>query len=249
MEGGQNRENESTRGMIARAVEQVFNVSSRLKLQGWKYSMKASFLEIYNETIYDLLVRGNKDKERVLDFKLDSTGTSFLPDLTIMDVTTPERVFELLECASRNRATGKTLMNDRSSRSHSVFQLQISGQNTVTGECVKGLLNLIDLAGSEKLKQSGAVGEAQKETISINTSLTFLSNCISALASGQRPSYRDSKLTKLLQNSLGGNSKTLMFVNLSPASASLKESVSSLNFAKKVNQCDIGVAKKTAKFQ
>jgi len=233
--------------MIARSIEQVFQVSRRLKLQGWKYSMKASFLEIYNETMYDLLIR-NKDRDRVLDFKLDPTGASYLPDLTIVDVATPERVFELLECASRNRATGRTLMNDRSSRSHSVFQLQISGHNTVTGESVKGLLNLIDLAGSEKLKQSGAVGDAQKEAISINTSLTFLSNCISALASGQQPTYRNSKLTRLLQSSLGGNSKTLMFVNLSPASSIVKESLNSLHFAKKVNQCEIGVAKKTSKF-
>jgi len=250
MEGTQDRENETTRGMIARAVEQVFRVSRGLKLLGWKYSMKASFLEIYHDTIFDLLLKGNKDRDLALELKLDpETGACFLPDLTLVDVTTPEKVFELLECASKNRVTGKTNMNDRSSRSHSIFQLQITGHNSKTGEIVKGILNLIDLAGSEKLKQSGAVGDAKKEAISINTSLTFLSNCISALAAGQQPNYRNSKLTRLLQNSLGGNSKTLMFVNLSPASQNVKESSNSLQFAKKVNQCEIGVAKKSSKVQ
>jgi kinesin family protein C1 len=139
-------------------------------------------------------------------------------------------------------------MNKRSSRSHSVFQLKLKGTNRVTNENCQGILNLIDLAGSERLSQSGSKGERLTETKNINKSLSCLGNVIAALANGsQHVPYRDSKLTFLLQNSLGGNSKCLMFVNISPAASNLAESLSSLNFAAKVNACEIGTARKNTK--
>jgi len=139
-------------------------------------------------------------------------------------------------------------MNDRSSRSHSVFQLRLVGKNTITGEKCNGLLNLIDLAGSERLQASGSTGDRLTETKNINKSLSCLGDVITALANNdQHIPYRNSKLTFLLQNSLGGNSKTLMFVNISPATSSLSESLSSLRFATKVNACEIGTAKKNIK--
>lgn len=103
-----------------------------------------------------------------------------------MRVDTPERVFELLKRATGNRCVATTDMNDRSSRSHSIFQLKISGDNTITGESLEGLLNLIDLAGSEKLSQSGVTGAARDEAIAINMSLSNLGNVISAIGVQQQ---------------------------------------------------------------
>ena len=136
--------------------------------------------------------------------------------------------------------------NDRSSRSHSVFQIKIKGINKITGQCATGLLNLIDLAGSERLNQSQATGARLTETQHINKSLACLGDVISALGqeSAKHVPYRNSKLTFLLQNCLGGNSKTLMFVNCSPMAKDMSETLSSLRFATKVNACDIGTAKK-----
>jgi len=152
-----------------------------------------------------------------------------------------------------------TLINERSSRSHSVFTLRISGVNvgidgTVgTGERCEGSLNLVDLAGSERLNVSfanGADKERVKETQNINRSLSALGDVIAALGEkGEKGGdkhipYRNSKLTYLLQNSLSGNSKTLMVLNLSPLAAHLNESLTSLRFATKVNNTTIGTAKK-----
>ncbi|KAG8863229.1 kinesin-like nuclear fusion protein [Serendipita sp. 405] len=142
-------------------------------------------------------------------------------------------------------------MNQRSSRSHSVFTLRVSGSNTVTGETCEGCLNLVDLAGSERLSSSGAANDKDrlKETQAINKSLSALGDVIAALGvAGESASkaihipYRNSKLTYLLQNSLGGNSKTLMILNLSPMAAHLSESLCSLRFATKVNNTTIGKA-------
>jgi kinesin family protein C1 len=160
----------------------------------------------------------------------------------------------MLHKANQNRATGATLLNERSSRSHSVFVLQLTGHNETTGERTSGVLNLIDLAGSERLTSSGATGDRLTETKAINKSLSCLGDVIQALANNKEGShipYRNSKLTYLLQNSLGkfenkgdrclvlilyvgGNCKTLMFVNISPLTEHFKETLCSLRFATKV---------------
>eukprot|EP01128_Nolandella_sp_AFSM9_P003465 TRINITY_DN1490_c0_g2_i2.p1 TRINITY_DN1490_c0_g2~~TRINITY_DN1490_c0_g2_i2.p1 ORF type:complete len:720 (-),score=204.42 TRINITY_DN1490_c0_g2_i2:72-2231(-) len=236
-------------GMIQRAVTQVFAHKQLLESQGWTYSLTASFLEIYNETLRDLLVPAKSVPTDIkYDIKHLRNGHTSVTNMTVVPVTSPESVHSLLTSASPNRSTASTKMNDRSSRSHSVFQIGIEGSNSETGEKIRGLLNLIDLAGSERLGSSGAEGATKKETIAINSSLSNLSNCIQSLANkSKHVPYRNSKLTYLLQNSLGGNSKTLMFVNVSPAECNVKESVNSLRFAAKVNACDIGTAKKTGK--
>ncbi|KAJ3270073.1 kinesin-like nuclear fusion protein [Terramyces sp. JEL0728] len=231
-------------GMIPRAVQQIFAHAEKLKEKGWEYAMEAQYLEIYNETLRDLLTKddGSKPHDIKHDFNNNST---LVTNTTAVSVTTPDEVFALLAKAGSNRAVAATNCNERSSRSHSVFTLKLTGTNSLTEESSCGVLNLIDLAGSERLNSSGSTGERLKETQSINKSLSSLSDVITALGQDQKHiPYRNSKLTYLLQNSLGGNSKTLMFVNISPATSSFSETLSSLRFATKVNNCEIGTAKK-----
>ncbi|KAF8962008.1 P-loop containing nucleoside triphosphate hydrolase protein [Flammula alnicola] len=256
MEGGAS---DVSAGMIPRAVEQVFRVAAEMKSKGWEYKMEGQFLEIYNETINDLLGKGEFDKKKH-EIKHDpKTGSTRVTDVEIVKLTSPSQVRSLLAIAQSRRSVAATMMNERSSRSHSVFTLRISGVNVGiegcagTGERCEGSLNLVDLAGSERLNVSfanGADKERVKETQSINKSLSALGDVIAALGEkGEKGGdkhipYRNSKLTYLLQNSLSGNSKTLMVLNLSPLAAHLQESLTSLRFATKVNNTTIGTAKK-----
>ncbi|KAL1920084.1 uncharacterized protein VTP21DRAFT_1230 [Calcarisporiella thermophila] len=232
-----------TVGVIPRAVYQIFSTAEKLREKGWLYTMEGSFLEIYNETIHDLL--GNGDMTKKHEIKHEKNGRTIVTDLTTVVLDSPAKVDSLLKKASQNRAVAATNCNERSSRSHSVFILRLSGRNTITDETCEGVLNLIDLAGSERLSQSGSTGDRLKETQAINKSLSCLGDVIYSL--GNKDShipYRNSKLTYLLQNSLGGNSKTLMFVNISPLAAHLNETLCSLRFATKVNSCQIGTARR-----
>ncbi|CUA78121.1 Kinesin-like protein KIFC1 [Rhizoctonia solani] len=247
MEGG---EKEETRGMIPRAVQQMFRVTEDLGPRGWEYKMEGQFLEIYNETINDLLGTGEIDKKKH-EIKHEK-GKTTVTDVVVVPLTSPVQVQALLQRAHKRRTVAATLMNERSSRSHSVFTLRVTGHNTHTGESCSGALNLVDLAGSERLSSSGAANHKDrlKETQAINKSLSALGDVIAALGNnggggekGHIP-YRNSKLTYLLQNSLSGNSKTLMMMNMSPLAAHLNESLCSLRFATKVNNTTLGVAKK-----
>ncbi|KAJ9565981.1 hypothetical protein OSB04_001947, partial [Centaurea solstitialis] len=222
------------KGLIPRSLEQVFQTSQALAAQGWKYKMQASMLEIYNETIRDLLSPrseiGGAGKQYAI--RHDADGNTFVSDLTIVDVCSFKEVSNLLQQAAHSRSVGKTDMNAQSSRSHFVFTLRIYGVNEGTEQQVQGVLNLIDLAGSERLSRSGATGERLKETQAINKSLSSLSDVIFSLAKKEdHVPFRNSKLTYLLQPCLGGDSKTLMFVNVSPDPSSVGESLCSLRFA------------------
>jgi len=246
MEGGEVDDADKA-GMIPKTIKQIFEVTDRLKDKGWTYTLQASFLEIYNEEIRDLLAT---EKNLKYDVKMtDSKGSDiYVTNLKVENVNSEAQIYNLLNRARKHRAVAETLCNERSSRSHSVFMLKITGSNAVTTESCCGTLNLVDLAGSERVKESGSEGMRLTEAQAINKSLSNLGNVIMALAQkNSHVPYRNSKLTHLLQNCLGGNSKTLMFVNLSPREDFFSETLNSLRFATKVNQCHIGTAVKKTK--
>nr|XP_033780438.1 kinesin-like protein KIFC1 isoform X2 [Geotrypetes seraphini] len=243
MEGPDDMTDE-TIGMIPRAVQQIFQHAAELKSKGWTYKFTANFLEIYNETLQDLLVRRS---EKNVDYEIKRVSATneelHVTNLQYVPVASQEEVCKLLHCAKMNRSVAKTTLNDRSSRSHSIFQLRIEGRNETRDLKTNAVLSLVDLAGSERLDKSLSKGDRLKETQAINSSLSNLGLVITCLSNKDTHiPYRNSKLTYLLQNSLRGNSKMLMFVNISPLGENFSESLNSLRFASKVNECVVGTA-------
>ncbi|CAK7896267.1 kinesin-like protein Kar3p [[Candida] anglica] len=228
-------------GMIPLSIQKIFNDIEELKTTHWEYSLVGQFLEIYNEQLIDLLAPSKKK----LDIKHNETdSTTTVTNLTSIPLTSSDQFNQILNKAMKNRSTAATKSNERSSRSHSIFILKLEGKNFKTNKICRGTLNLIDLAGSERLASSLATGDRLKETQAINKSLSCLGDVIHAL--GQKSNqalhipYRNSKLTYLLKNSLGGSSKTLMFVNVSPLLKNFGETINSLRFATKVNSTKLG---------
>lgn len=233
----------SADGMISRATHMIYDNIKRLEEKQWAYTMEGSFVEVYNEELHDLLSGsncggGSKDQEpkKKLEIRHDEARkTTIVVNCKTIRLRSSDEVNAMLRLAQSNRSVAATRANERSSRSHSIFILKLVGENTATGERCQGTLNLVDLAGSERLKHSGAEGDRKKETQNINKSLACLGDVIEALGRGApHIPYRNSKLTHLLQYSLGGNSKTLMFVMVSPLEQHLKETLTSLRFATKV---------------
>lgn len=258
MEGSSLNIDDDDRGMIPRSVEKIFKHIQRLKQQRWTYQCKVTYFEIYNDKIRDLLsTQGKNNSEKYLEIHQKKIKTSnsnckkivYVEGLTEIEVNSSFDVYSLLTLASKNRTVCKTDCNERSSRSHSVFQLFLNGYNEITHQSTSGVLNLIDLAGSERSKKSKTSGSQLKETTHINQSLSYLANVISALSKSKGNNtyipYRNCKLTYLLMNYFGGDAKILMFVNLCPEKDKIDESLTSLRFAAKVNNCQVGIAKKT----
>ncbi|XP_072684111.1 kinesin-like protein KIF17 isoform X4 [Canis lupus baileyi] len=221
----------SQRGIIPRAFEHVFE--SVQCAENTKFLVRASYLEIYNEDVRDLLGADTKQKLELKEHPEKGVYVKGLSMHTVHNVAQCERV---MEAGWKNRSVGYTLMNKDSSRSHSIFTISIEiyavderGKDHLRA----GKLNLVDLAGSERQSKTGATGERLKEATKINLSLSALGNVISALVDGRckHIPYRDSKLTRLLQDSLGGNTKTLMVACLSPADNNYDETLSTLRYA------------------
>lgn len=218
------------RGIIPRAIDFMFAQRRKMEeLSLERLEFHVSFLEIYNEKLQDLL----SSKKSQLQIRHGDDGITRVRGLTSVRVDSPSDVLQLLRQATLKRSTARTNLNKRSSRSHSVFSINIGRD----GE-LRNVLHLIDLAGSERLSQSGANEDKKllKETQAINKSLSSLGNVISSLVQGGETGhvpYRNSKLTYLLQNALGGSCKTLMLTNLSPEIQYLNESICTLRFAEK----------------
>lgn len=232
----------SADGVIPRATKMIYETVHKLKEKSWTYTMEGNFIEVYNEELNDLLTpTKEQDSKKKLEIRHDEVRkTTTVLNCRSVTLDSENTVEIMLNQAQKNRSVAATKSNERSSRSHSVFTLKLIGENSATGERCEGTLNLVDLAGSERLKQSGAEGERMKETQNINSSLKSLGDVIEALGSGQKHiPYRNSKLTHLLRFSLGGNSKTLMFVMVSPMEAHLNETLSSLRFATKVSKVSL----------
>ncbi|CCD14107.1 unnamed protein product, partial [Trypanosoma congolense IL3000] len=243
---------EGQHGIIARAVEEIFAIVNDNMRGGAQHRVRASYMQIYNEVLSDLL-RQQEEPARPLVVRHTSRGGVQVEGLSLQDVSSPWDVYYLMERGTSIRATEMTRINELSSRSHAIFTLVVETveRDPVNGSvslCRTGKLNIVDLAGSEKVHQSGARGQRLEETRNINRSLHELGNVISALAQrknqgnsqkdggmlrGAYVPFRNSMLTSVLRDSLGGNCKTTLIVCISPAFESYAESLSTLLFAKR----------------
>ncbi|XP_032590194.1 kinesin-like protein Klp61F isoform X2 [Drosophila grimshawi] len=225
-------EDDSDIGIIPRALSHLFD---ELRLMELEYTMRISYLELYNEELCDLLSTDDNTKIRIFD---DSTkkGSVIIQGLEEIPVHSKDDVYKLLEKGKERRKTATTLMNAQSSRSHTVFSIVVHiRENGIDGEEMLkiGKLNLVDLAGSENVSKAGnEKGIRVRETVNINQSLLTLGRVITALVDrAPHVPYRESKLTRLLQESLGGRTKTSIIATISPGHKDIEETLSTLEYA------------------
>ncbi|KAF7829094.1 kinesin-like protein KIN-14E [Senna tora] len=224
---------ESNPGLTLRATAELFKILRR-DSHKFSFSLKAYMVELYQDTLVDLLLPKNA-KRLKLDIKKDSKGMVAVENVTVVSITSMEELNNIIQRGSEQRHTSGTQMNVESSRSHLILSVIIESTNLQSQAIGRGKLSFVDLAGSERVKKSGSSGNQLKEAQSINKSLSALGDVISALSSGgQHIPYRNHKLTLLMSDSLGGNAKTLMFVNVSPAESNLDETYNSLMYASRV---------------
>ncbi|KAJ7994181.1 hypothetical protein DPEC_G00263250 [Dallia pectoralis] len=223
-------------GVIPLAMEDVFQTIKNCPKK--EFLLRVSYLEIYNETVTDLLC--DSWKRKPLEIREGNNKTVYVADLSEELVTSPEQALSWIKKGEKNRHYGKTKMNQRSSRSHTIFRMILESRDrgdTSSGENSDGAifvshLNLVDLAGTERASQTGAEGTRFKEGCNINRSLFTLGQVIKKLSDETQKgftNYRDSKLTRILQNSLGGNAKTVIICTITPVT--VEETLSTLQFA------------------
>ncbi|XP_010183283.1 PREDICTED: centromere-associated protein E, partial [Mesitornis unicolor] len=226
--------NEDSVGIIPKAIQHVFKIICEIPDR--EFLLRVSYMEIYNETITDLLCDNRKKKP--LGIREDVNRNIYVEDLIEEVVVAPEQVMEWIRKGEKNRHYGETKMNEHSSRSHTIFRMIIESRErsdpanaNCDGAVMVSHLNLVDLAGSERASQTGSEGVRLKEGCNINRSLFILGQVIKKLCddSSGFVNYRDSKLTRILQNSLGGNAKTVIICTVTPVS--FDETLSTLQFA------------------
>ncbi|KAJ4887525.1 Kinesin-like calmodulin-binding protein [Raphanus sativus] len=224
---------ENNPGLTPRATKELFKILKR-DSNRFSFSLKAYMVELYQDTLVDLLLPKSARRLK-LDIKKDSKGMVFVENVTTIPISTLEELRMIIERGSERRHVSGTNMNEESSRSHLILSVVIESIDLQTQSAARGKLSFVDLAGSERVKKSGSAGCQLKEAQSINKSLSALGDVIGALSSGnQHIPYRNHKLTMLMSDSLGGNAKTLMFVNVSPAESNLDETYNSLIYASRV---------------
>ncbi|KAI9719737.1 MAG: Kinesin heavy chain [Candelaria pacifica] len=224
---GSDIDNDESRGIIPRIVEQIF-ASILASPSNIEYTVRVSYMEIYMERIRDLLAPQNDN----LPVHEEKSRGVYVKGLLEIYVSSIQEVYEVMRRGGNARATAATNMNQESSRSHSIFVVTITQKNVETGSAKSGQLFLVDLAGSEKVGKTGASGQTLEEAKKINKSLSALGMVINSLTDGKSTHipYRDSKLTRILQESLGGNSRTTLIINCSPSSYNDAETLSTLRF-------------------
>jgi len=224
---GPNIDDDDGRGVIPRIVEQIF-ASIMSSAANIEYTVRVSYMEIYMERIRDLLAPQNDN----LPIHEEKNRGVYVKGLLEIYVSSVQEVYEVMRRGGNARAVAATNMNQESSRSHSIFVVTITQKNVETGSAKSGQLFLVDLAGSEKVGKTGASGQTLEEAKKINKSLSALGMVINALTDGKSSHvpYRDSKLTRILQESLGGNSRTTLIINCSPSSYNDVETLSTLRF-------------------
>ena len=224
-------------GILPNSISHIFDYISERGGTATQFLVRASFYELYNEEIRDLLTPGQKK----LEIKEDPNGV-YVKDGSSFIVQNGDELMKLVDLGNSRRAVAATAMNATSSRSHSIFiitvEMSVPVDGTTESHIKVGKLHLVDLAGSERQAKTMATGDRLKEAAKINLSLSCLGNVIAALVDGKSSHipYRDSKLTRLLQDSLGGNSKTCMLAAISPASYNLEETLSTLRYAQRTKQ-------------
>eukprot|EP00761_Pharyngomonas_kirbyi_P014435 gb/GECH01014465.1/.p1 GENE.gb/GECH01014465.1/~~gb/GECH01014465.1/.p1 ORF type:complete len:867 (+),score=318.12 gb/GECH01014465.1/:1-2601(+) len=243
-----NRDEEESRGVIPRASQDIFDAIED-EDEDTEFKIKVSYLEIYNESIQDLF----DTTKRNLKVHESPTRGIYVADLTEYYVSEPDEIYRLLDLGSENKVVAQTKMNAVSSRSHSVFTIHVEQKNS-EGSTKNGKFNIVDLAGSEKVGKTGAKGQTLKEAQQINKSLSALGNCINALVEKHsHVPFRNSKLTRILQESLGGNSKTTMICACSPHAFNIEETISTLKFGRRAksikNKVKVNARKSAAELE
>lgn len=224
---GSSIDDEVGRGVIPRIVEQIF-ASIMSSPSTIEYTVRVSYMEIYMERIRDLMAPQNDN----LPVHEEKNRGVYVKGLLEIYVSSVQEVYEVMRRGGNARAVAATNMNQESSRSHSIFVITVTQKNVETGSAKSGQLFLVDLAGSEKVGKTGASGQTLEEAKKINKSLSALGMVINSLTDGKSSHvpYRDSKLTRILQESLGGNSRTTLIINCSPSSYNDAETLSTLRF-------------------
>eukprot|EP01061_Rhynchopus_euleeides_P008667 TRINITY_DN17801_c0_g1_i1.p1 TRINITY_DN17801_c0_g1~~TRINITY_DN17801_c0_g1_i1.p1 ORF type:complete len:1123 (+),score=622.39 TRINITY_DN17801_c0_g1_i1:230-3598(+) len=229
---------EDLQGIIPRSFHYVFNHIKERRNANIAYTIRCSFLELYNGKIRDLLAKN----QVTLNIKESKDKTFYVHDLSQPEVKYVQEMMQLMEEGTFRRQVAATELNTDSSRSHSIFTVCIEMvETTEEGDCrtVTSKLNLVDLAGSERQSKTRASGDTLKEGCNINLSLSALGTVIDTLVKGKgHVPYRSSALTMLLKDSLGGNSKTVMFANVGPADMNVAETISTLRFADRAKQIE-----------
>ncbi|KAL7112587.1 hypothetical protein ACP275_04G011500 [Erythranthe tilingii] len=238
---GPNNLTETSQGVNYRALSDLFEIAEQRK-DTFFYDVSVQMIEIYNEQVRDLLVTDGICKR--LEIRNSSQTGLSVPDASLVHVSSTSDVIDVMNIGQRNRSVGATALNDRSSRSHSCLTVHVQGRDLTSGNVFRGCMHLVDLAGSERVDKSEVTGDRLKEAQHINKSLSALGDVIASLAQkNSHVPYRNSKLTQLLQDSLGGQAKTLMFVHISPEPDAIGETISTLKFAERVATVELGAAR------
>ena len=231
-------------GINIRSLQHLFNIKEE-RYPDIKYDITVSMIEIYNEKIKDLLVSNDKAKNTTYKIRQNMNKEIYIENLSKHSVNNEDDVMKLMNNGRKNRSVTKTNSNNESSRSHMILTINVVGINKIAQMTYISKLHLIDLAGSERINKSGVTGQGLKEAQNINKSLSCLGDVMFGLSKKTKHiPYRNSTLTHMLQDSLGGRSKTIMFVNISPASIHSNETINALNFAERANKIELGAVKK-----